>query len=154
LTNQAAKAMLDILIGIITVLDERIAQLDRKINQRAKAEDIPSRLMTIPGIGPITATALAALAPPPEAFKKGRDFAAWVVPRVANRSSAPSRRWASGPSAASSYPPRAACWVMAGTHACTEASHARHRCFGQQDGANHVALLAKNEIYRAPAVVG
>ena len=34
--------------------------------------------MTIPGIGPITATALLALAPPPETFRKGRDFAAWV----------------------------------------------------------------------------
>ncbi len=34
--------------------------------------------MTIPGIGPITATALLALAPPPESFRKGRDFAAWL----------------------------------------------------------------------------
>ena len=33
---------------------------------------------TIPGVGPITATAIAALAPPPETFRKGRDFAAWV----------------------------------------------------------------------------
>jgi len=34
--------------------------------------------MTIPGIGPITATAIAALAPPAETFHKGRDFAAWL----------------------------------------------------------------------------
>ena len=34
--------------------------------------------MTIPGIGPITATALVALAPPAETFRKGRDFAAWL----------------------------------------------------------------------------
>jgi transposase len=34
--------------------------------------------MTIPGIGPITATAITALAPPPETFRKGRDFAAWL----------------------------------------------------------------------------
>jgi transposase len=33
------RAMLDVLLGMITVLDERIAQLDRKINQRAKAKD-------------------------------------------------------------------------------------------------------------------
>jgi transposase len=41
------------------------------------------RLMGIPGIGPICATALEALAPPPETFVKGRDFAAWLglVPR-------------------------------------------------------------------------
>ena len=34
--------------------------------------------MTIPGIGPITATAIVALAPPAETFRKGRDFAAWL----------------------------------------------------------------------------
>ena len=34
--------------------------------------------MTIPGIGPIVATAIAALAPPAETFKRGRDFAAWI----------------------------------------------------------------------------
>ena len=34
--------------------------------------------MTIPGIGPITATALIALAPVAETFAKGRDFAAWL----------------------------------------------------------------------------
>lgn len=34
--------------------------------------------MTIPGIGSITATAIAALAPPVEPFRKGRDFAAWL----------------------------------------------------------------------------
>jgi transposase len=34
--------------------------------------------MKIPGVGPITATAIAALAPPAETFAKGRDFAAWL----------------------------------------------------------------------------
>jgi len=36
------------------------------------------RLTTIPGIGPIIATAIAALAPPASTFKRGRDFAAWL----------------------------------------------------------------------------
>lgn len=35
-------------------------------------------LMTIPGIGPLIATAIAVLAPPPETFRKARDFAAWL----------------------------------------------------------------------------
>ena len=34
--------------------------------------------MTIPGVGSIVATAIVALAPAPETFKRGRDFAAWV----------------------------------------------------------------------------
>src|SRR5215208_6031130 len=43
-----------------------------------KEDETVRRLMTIPGISPITATAITALAPPPETFRKGRDFAAWV----------------------------------------------------------------------------
>ena len=34
--------------------------------------------MTVPGIGPLIATAIEALAPPAETFRSGRDFAAWV----------------------------------------------------------------------------
>lgn len=36
----------------------------------------PSHVAT--GVGPITATAIAALAPPAETFTRGRDFAAWL----------------------------------------------------------------------------
>ena len=36
--------------------------------------------MTIPGIGPLIATAIAVPAPPPETFRRGRDFAAWLGP--------------------------------------------------------------------------
>ena len=34
--------------------------------------------MTIPGVGPITATAITALVPAAEGFRAGRDFAAWL----------------------------------------------------------------------------
>lgn len=54
----------------------RATELDREIARRAKDEDVPARRMTIPGIGPITGAAIAALAPPIETFRKGRDFAA------------------------------------------------------------------------------
>lgn len=75
---QATRAMLDVLTGMIMMLAEQISALDREIARRAKEEDMPSRLMTIPGVGPITATAIAALAPPVETFRKGRDFDAWL----------------------------------------------------------------------------
>ena len=45
-------------------LNERIRLLDAAITRRAKANEMARRLMTIPGIGPVTATALVALAPP------------------------------------------------------------------------------------------
>lgn len=75
---QAARTMLNVLIDMVAVLTGRVAELDRTIACRAKNEDVPTRLMTIPGIGPITATAIAALAPPIETFRKGRDFSAWL----------------------------------------------------------------------------
>src|SRR5690606_127431 len=46
--------------------------------RRAREDAVARRLMTIPGVGPITATAIVALAPPAETFSKGRDFAAWL----------------------------------------------------------------------------
>jgi transposase len=59
-------------------LDERVEELDREIMRRAKADEAARRLMTIPGIGPVTAPALLALGPPAATFRRGRDFAAWL----------------------------------------------------------------------------
>lgn len=75
---QAAREVFAILAEAVQSLDERIKRLDVEIGRRAKVDEVVRRLMTIPGIGPITATALAALAPDPATFQKGRDFAAWV----------------------------------------------------------------------------
>jgi transposase len=44
--------------------------LDREIAERAKEEALVWRLITIPGVGAITATALAGLAPPMETFAR------------------------------------------------------------------------------------
>jgi transposase len=74
----AALAMFRVMLDLLADLDDRIADLDREIARRAREDEVSRRLMTIPGIGPITATAIAALAPPAETFAKGRDFAAWL----------------------------------------------------------------------------
>ncbi len=78
-----ARATLSVLIEMKVRLDDQIAKLDAEIRRRAKENEVARRLMTIPGIGPLIATALVALAPPPETFRRGRDFAAWLglVPR-------------------------------------------------------------------------
>lgn len=60
---KATRGMLDVLGNMVATLAEKIREPDLEIARRAKEEDIPARLMTIPGIGPITATAIAALAP-------------------------------------------------------------------------------------------
>lgn len=82
LPEQAA-ATLRSLIEMITGFNAQIVTLDAEIRQRAKENEVARRLMTIPGIGPLIATALATLAPPPGVFRRGRDFAAWLglVPR-------------------------------------------------------------------------
>jgi len=74
----AARSCLARLVEMLRLLQVQIAALDREIAERAKADDAPRRLMTVPGIGPLIATAIEALAPPPETFRSGRDFAAWV----------------------------------------------------------------------------
>jgi transposase len=72
------RSILSLLVQTATGLGEKIGLLDKEIARRAKEDQVARRLMTIPGVGPITATAIAALAPPAASFRKGRDFAAWV----------------------------------------------------------------------------
>jgi transposase len=62
----------------LQAIQEKISVLDREIAARAKADPVAKRLMTIPGVGPVVATALVALAPAASTFRRGRDFAAWL----------------------------------------------------------------------------
>jgi transposase len=73
-----ARPVLAVLAESLQAIQARIAVLDRDIAARAKADPVVRRLMTIPGVGPIIATALVTLAPAPSTFRRGRDFAAWL----------------------------------------------------------------------------
>lgn len=73
-----ARCCLVFLIEALRRLEEQVRELDAEITARAKADDTAHRLMSVPGIGPLIATALEALAPPAETFRSGRDFAAWI----------------------------------------------------------------------------
>lgn len=53
-------------------------QLDLVILERAKEDEACQRLTAIPGIGPVTATALIAAVGNGGAFRKGQDLAAWM----------------------------------------------------------------------------
>jgi transposase len=75
---EAARTSLQAMIRILDQLQVELAKLDAEIARRAKQDPLARRLMTAPGIGPVTAAALSALAPAPEAFRCGRDFAAWL----------------------------------------------------------------------------
>lgn len=64
-------------------LDEQIADLENELNRQLAEDDLGHRLMTVPGIGPITASVLAAEVGGGKHYRCGRDFAAAVglVPR-------------------------------------------------------------------------
>ena len=70
--------MAELLLAQIDALSEQITGLDKKIRTRARERDELRRLMTIPGIGPISVMAVHAFAPPMASFRRGRDFAAWI----------------------------------------------------------------------------
>lgn len=71
-----AVVTLKVLGATLTHIEVEIGKLDAEIAVRARENDVARRLMTVPGIGPLIATAIAVLAPPPETFCKARDFAA------------------------------------------------------------------------------
>lgn len=64
-------------------LDERITAFDTEFVRMARNNEVVRRLMTVPGIGSINATALVAAVGDGCAFARGRDMAAWLglVPR-------------------------------------------------------------------------
>ena len=64
-------------------LDERIKTFDAEFAAAAKAQDGAKRLLSIPGIGALNATALVAAIGDASAFARGRDLTAWLglVPR-------------------------------------------------------------------------
>ena len=69
-----ARLLLDQIAG----LAGKIADVDAELRKRTSADDTARRLMTILGVGVVTAATIATFAPPMEYFSKGRDFAAWV----------------------------------------------------------------------------
>jgi transposase len=76
-------SLCDLLLAQIDGLSQQIDALTAEIKKIAGEDETTRRLMSIPGIGPVSAVAVATLAPPGESFSKGRDFSAWVglVPR-------------------------------------------------------------------------
>lgn len=59
-------------------LDEQINTYDQKIKNIVKASDACQRLLALPGVGPIVATALTMAVGNAKEFKNGRHMAAWL----------------------------------------------------------------------------
>jgi transposase len=59
-------------------LGDEIRAMDKQLEAEARADPRARRLMTIPGVGPVTAHAVIAAIGEGRQFASGRDFAAWV----------------------------------------------------------------------------
>lgn len=82
LPDSARGALLP-LVAQIESLDSAVRAADAAIRRLAKADEVASRLMTIPGVGPLTATALVSTIDDPASFKGPRSLSAFLglVPR-------------------------------------------------------------------------
>jgi transposase len=79
----AARACLLMLAGQLRMVNRQLLENDRRIIAAARTSDVGRRLMEVPGVGPVLASALVASVPDPSSFKSGRNLAAWIglVPR-------------------------------------------------------------------------
>ena len=73
-----ARAALVIMHRQIVVLGQEISELDRQIAAWHAESEASRRLAAIPGLGVVTATAIAATVTNPDQFRSGRQFAAWL----------------------------------------------------------------------------
>jgi transposase len=64
-------------------LDEQVAEIEKELTSQLADDDLGQRLMTVPGIGPITASVLASEVGDGKQYRCSRDFAAalGLVPR-------------------------------------------------------------------------
>lgn len=67
--------------------DSHLREIDRALAALQRSDEVARRLATIPGIGPVGATALAASVTDPSQFRSARQFAAWLGLTPLQRSS-------------------------------------------------------------------
>lgn len=72
------RALLSELREDLAYADHRVDALTDRIKAHAKEQEVTRRLLEVPGIGPITASALVASAGDGHGFKNGRRFAAFI----------------------------------------------------------------------------
>ena len=154
-----AHASLIVLAAQLQAVQTMIGSIEKRVVGQHRSNEESKRLESIPGIGVIGATAIAAVVPDPKVFRSGRDFAAWIglVPREDfNRRQA--EAWAdleTGRSLLASHPGRwslfrlAACAPAAGevslAHTASRPATVQGRCgcACQQDGAGRLGVAGQ-----------
>src|SRR5438270_8724177 len=73
-----ARVCLEMLAAQLAVVKEQVLRNDRRIRASARETEVGRRLMEIPGVGPLLASAFVASVADPGMFRTGRDLAAWI----------------------------------------------------------------------------
>jgi transposase len=152
-------------------LQMRIDEADATIKQVAGENEACRRLVAIPGIGPVTATAIIAAIGNGAAFKKGRGFSAWlgIVPGeyttggkqkllgISKRGNSYLRRlFVQGARAVLQQRAKQSSGLSAWLAQLTTRTHSNVAAVALANKLARMAwaVLAKNEPYRPPIVVG
>lgn len=79
----AFRLLIDRLLEHLKLLDQQVDEIETQIKAWHRGNELSQRLAQIPGIGPMTATAMVATVGDARHFKNGRELAAWLglVPR-------------------------------------------------------------------------
>jgi transposase len=73
-----AHGVLQTLIDQLRHTEARITELDGQLAEQSRQNETVQRLMSVPGVGPIVATALVATIGDARTFRSGRHLAAWI----------------------------------------------------------------------------
>ncbi len=73
-----ARVCLKMLMAQLVVVKQQVLENDRRVLASARRTELGRRLMEIPGVGPLLASAFVASVADPTVFKTGRDLAAWI----------------------------------------------------------------------------
>lgn len=73
-----AQEALSLLVDELASIGRRLDTIEERLVALHRADQLSRRLASIPGVGPITAMAIASTVPDPSVFRSGREFAAWL----------------------------------------------------------------------------
>ena len=152
-------------------LAEKIDRADKSVEKIAREHEACRRLVKMPGVGPVTATAIIAAIGNGAAFRKGRDFAAWlgVVPeehstggkqtlwKIPQRGNQYLRRlFVQGARAVMQHRTKQSSGLSAWLAQLTARTHQNIAIVALANKLARMAwaVLAKNETYRPPLLAG
>lgn len=76
--SQDVRHCLEMLAAQLRIVKAQILENDRRILASARETELGRRLMEIPGVGPLLASAFVATIAEPKIFRSGRNLAAWI----------------------------------------------------------------------------